>query len=350
MRYVQNPDFDPAQDAIERDLAEEAVRLSGSRRGRTMDARRASPCPACGVTIQVGEPITKSGRVFVHAACAGLSAAAPGAKAERKPRGEDPDPYVVRYAGKFTKGGPWVVGSFPSSYGYATEEEAKAAAGKKKAKADKKAMAIAFSASSGRWGHTGPSTWKAAEQARYDEKLLEKVQHLKGAQYNRVEIMRLLDRASLDALPYLERMLDRMLERQTADERAAKDAKYVNATGFSKPDSFTAEKLKAALAIASPAEKADLQYRISEILAKYSGEQLLDIMNKGALEKGVALRTNPSKAASRRAQARWSAGGDWRDATRLPSFDDEPNIPSSAYGRKSRKTSSRSRTTRSWSK
>lgn len=118
--------------------------------------------------------------------------------------------------------------------------------------------------------------------------------------YSYVEIMRLLNRATPDTLPYVERMLDRMIERQTDYEKQARSALERNLVGFNKPDSSTAIKLKKRLEElrrkkGSDAEFIAVHYKMSKLLAKYASRQLLEMMNEGARKHGYSVRVNRSR-------------------------------------------------------
>ena len=269
-------------------------------------------CPACGERFPKGTMITRLGardgtKLWGHAPpCPATSdrassppprrAPAPPRAASGLPRFEVPDPanYEVRLVNGF-----WVVGN--SKYGDRTQEAAKEKAAAKLQRdldiLQKVATVVEYKGSSvPRWGLTLVGAAKAADVDTFHRPLLKDVQREANGLYDYPGLMRILDRADAQSFPVVVRMLDRMLDRQTEEERRAKDAQVENLVGFNKPDSYTAEQLKQWAAQITPATPLDsrliVHYRISKLLAKYAGRQLLEITNAGAKQHGVAIRTN----------------------------------------------------------
>lgn len=111
-----------------------------------------------------------------------------------------------------------------------------------------------------------------------------------GSSYTERDVARLLGRSDREAYPVVLRLLNRMWERQTEDEQASGDAHHKNYQGFSKPDASRAQTLLGQAALGYTPE---LHYRISQLLSRYAGTQLLQIMNEGAARTGKILKTNP---------------------------------------------------------
>lgn len=278
---------------------------------RSFLARYPGTCSICQEPIEIEQEIVDTGRRgprggkrMAHVGCIGQAPASPKPRQPR-PREVDPDPYVVRFVGFGPRGGPWVVGTRFANYGHPTEEAAQKEARRRRAKAEAHGTAVARVASgSPRFGIPIPFRASAADRARYAEPLSPTIERVQGGTYSAVEILRLLDRANSDALPLVERMLDRMLERQTQTERKHGTAIELNFEGFNKPDSYTAEKLKkeaaalrgglrALAAVGDPNLSIGVHYRMSSLLAKYAQTQLPNMMNAGAQKYGLAMRTNP---------------------------------------------------------
>jgi hypothetical protein len=209
--------------------------------------------------------------------------------------------HVRRTAGK-TRGGPWVVGRGSPQFGFPTQQRAQADADRRRKKEEKRLNALAAAQEAldtgrvGRWGLVLPKNAAKRDKRRFEEPLLGTVGRMDGGEYTRPEVMRLLDRTGAGAFRAVLRLTERMLERQTDEERATWDARRQNAVGFDKPDSFTAEKLIREIRQSpSPRRQMEIHYELSSLLAKYSGRQLLEIMNRGARQSGWALRTNPAR-------------------------------------------------------
>jgi hypothetical protein len=280
---------------------------------RTFAARFPGTCSICQEPIAEGVQIYFTGALggmrgakkeVAHVECEGKTAAPP---APPKPRAKavDPDPYAVRFVGiGVTRGGPWVVGMKFSGFGYPTEEAAQEESDRRRAR-DEELRAVVVRVASGAPRFGLPITYvaSAADKARYAQPLSPRIERIPGGTYNAVEILRLLDRATSDAFPLVERMLDRMLEKQTQTERKMGTAIELNFQGFNKPDSYTAEKLKQEAAelkslagfaaqLTDPNHVISIHFRMASLLAKYVNTQLANMMNQGAKTHGVAMRTN----------------------------------------------------------
>lgn len=153
---------------------------------------------------------------------------------------------------------------------------------------------------------------KRADQEVYAKPLLRDIQvsDAPGGQhrYSAVDAARLLDRKDAQAAKYVLALFLRMFERQTADERTAGNAKYLNERGFNATDSKNATAIvkylvdntlvtKNAQGLFIPAKQVlpvGIHMRISEMLSGYL-MQVVDLMNEGVARTGKVVRTNPRR-------------------------------------------------------
>jgi len=289
--------------------------------GRRVKAMAKGTCPACRKSIVIGQTIEQVGKQWLHVGCVSPAQVTPAPAQVTPPVAAPIADYTVRLTtAQGIKGGPWVIGAGFSAFGYPTEEAAQQEATRRKQKYDARQLVImrVIAGLSLRFDLPITSGATKTDKARYAEPLLSTIDRIKGGTYQPVEVLRLLDRANADAFPLVERMLDRMLARQTEMERAQGTALVVNFQGFNKPDSYTAVKLKKEAADLRASgdlvsqdpitnrKAIDIHYRMSALLAKYVNTQLEAMMNEGARQHGVALRTN-------RRQGRVSRRNPWTE-------------------------------------
>jgi hypothetical protein len=153
---------------------------------------------------------------------------------------------------------------------------------------------------------------KRADQEVYAKPLLRDIQ-LSAApggehRYAATDAARLLDRKDAQSAKYVLTLFLRMFERQTADERVAGNAKYLNERGFNATDSKNATALvrylvdnglvtQDAQGLFVPTKQVlpvGIHMRISEMLSGYL-MQVVDLMNEGAKRTGKVVRTNPRR-------------------------------------------------------
>ncbi|NDJ15212.1 MAG: hypothetical protein EBY17_29180, partial [Acidobacteriia bacterium] len=120
---------------------------------------------------------------------------------------------------------------------------------------------------------------------------LASVERVQGGSYTKNDIVRLLSRVDEQGFPLVQRMFDRMLERQTEDERRANRTRIDNSRGFSQPDARKAGEMLRELR--ERGYSRFLHMRMSALLMNYINTQLPEIMSAGAERTGVAMRTNP---------------------------------------------------------
>jgi hypothetical protein len=112
------------------------------------------------------------------------------------------------------------------------------------------------------------------------------------------QIYRLLARNDQQGFRAVLRSMERMLERQTHDERRARRTRHLNFRGFSQADASPAEKLM--VEYRREGYSPWLHYRMSKMLLRYINTQLPIIMNLGARRTGHMAITNPRAEENRR--------------------------------------------------
>ena len=184
-------------------------------------------------------------------------------------------------------------------YGHASEEKALKEADRRKRRYDRFVAMMSSAVLTAQSGvpRFGLPLGKASpvEQEAYLAPLMPDIAMEDFSPYSIVDIMRLLDRADASARRFKLRMLARMLERQTEIERRAADAQVENETGFSKPDSATAEQLygqASRLGEATPEAVLYFDARLADLLATYARRQLQEFMNDNGKLIGKKARTN----------------------------------------------------------
>jgi hypothetical protein len=126
-------------------------------------------------------------------------------------------------------------------------------------------------------------------QAHLKPARLAQMVKIKGGTYSQADIVRLLSRADAEGFRFVQKMFERMLQRQTPTELRHGKTYVENSVGFNQP------KIAAGLLREYEAKGYSkfLHARMSNLLLKYVNTQLPEIMNLGAKEHGFSVRTNP---------------------------------------------------------